>query len=52
MRRPAQLARPRDDRPAVERGLRIAVTVIPVIYRGCMWPELVPHNQKKNYRIT
>lgn len=29
MRRPAHLARPRDDRPGVERGLRIAVTVIP-----------------------
>lgn len=36
------LARPRDDRPGVERGLRIAVTVISVIYRGFMWPELVP----------
>jgi hypothetical protein len=40
-------ARPRDDRPGVEGGSRIAVTVIPVIYRGFMWPELVPHPQKK-----
>lgn len=47
MRRPAQLAKAQEDRPGVGRGLRIAVTVIPVIYRGFMWPELVPQPKKK-----